>query len=262
MKSFLDDAPVDAMGRRALATLSNGELEVVADAVTPFEDRRAVIEWMTRCAVHSLGQLPDGWFTAEGTAVETAVLFDRVLMSALLGRPWGNLSNVDEGWAREQRLGLLAKDLLPALHRGVREIRWNATDYTAPQEPVDPDPSNQRHPAMRPGLSDLLTRAEWLVERFLDGFESGAEYLSWATFATTATYGELDDEVARRAYFETSIRSALLSTEGDLARGRFTRENWAAKYLLPAITRTAQREAARGHEKDEAAETDTSIPST
>ncbi|MFC7096050.1 hypothetical protein [Halobaculum marinum] len=261
VETVLEDAPVDAMGRRALATISEGGVELIADAVTPFEDRRAVIEWMTRCTVHSLGELPETWFTAsDSSEVETAVLFDRVMMSALLGRPWGDVGAVDDDWAREERLALVAKDVLPAMHAGVREIRWSATDYSAPASKMDPDPLNQRHPAMRPGLTDLLERAEWLVEQLLDGFGSGAEYLSWASFATTATYGELDREVARGAYFETGIRSALIRNGGD--GDRFTRENWAARYLLPAITRAAAQEASRGAEKDEAAEKDTSIPQT
>ena len=250
----LADAPVEE-GRPALAKLSADQSEVLADLLDGFETRRDVLHWMQSVTLHTLGALDDDWYQDVGADVG--------MMSALLGRPWGEFdpSDYSERWATEVRRGLAAEDLLPAARQAHREFRWNAVEfYDDPDHETEdpPDPSKQQHPGMRPALSSLDERMEWALSRLLDGFEDGDEFLAWGQRVIALTYAELDADVVRDAYFEVAMRRRM--TDRTDPRARFVRESWAAEYLLPGFNRAASRAASRSAEVPDEGSTEQHAP--
>jgi len=238
--------------RPALANLSRRQQRVLASLLDGFESRREVLRWMQELVVATVGALEDDWFVTRAT--------DASIMSALLGKPWGTSRGLSEGTPEEVRRGIAAQDILPAVHQAQREFRWTATEYYDDDD-VDADDlaEDPDAPGMRPALKILDEHLSWALDRLLEGFEDDEAFLAWGERAIQVTYAELDSEVVEQAFFETEARRRMTARGDD--RARFTRETWAAEYLLPGFNRAAARVASQTSEVPEREQSSMEVPS-
>ncbi|MFB6189678.1 MAG: hypothetical protein ABEI57_07315, partial [Halapricum sp.] len=114
-------------------------------------------------------------------------------------------------------------------------------------------------PGLRPALKVLDEQLSWALDRLLAGFESDEAFLAWGQRVIQMSYAELDSEVIESAFFETEIRRRMTNRTDD--RARFTRESWAAEYLLPGFNRAAARVASHTSEVPEQEQTSMEVPS-
>jgi len=241
----LERAGVDGTTRPATTKLTHDQADLLVDLLEGFSDRRELLEWHQEVVVQSLGQLPDSWYTETATDAPT--------VSALLGRPWGPVDDVDPSVAREIRRGMVASDLLPAFRDAHHEFRWAAVervehldDQAEGDAPDAVDPRLQEYPAMRPAFGELEGQQRAVLQSLLDGFDSAEQLLLWTVQVVGGTYAEIPAETVRRPYFEEPLRHHMETpTDG---RDRFVRRSWAAEYLLPAFNRAAAELAQRAAE--------------
>lgn len=242
----LDGAGVDAPVRPATAVLTHDQADLLVDLLEGFRSRREILEWEQRLVIHTVGQLEDGWFTRVAASAPT--------VSALLGRPWGPTEAMPSELAAEIRRGMVAKDLLPAMHQAHEVTRWAAVervdhlddggDGDAP-EPIDP--RAQEYPLMRPAFGEIAGQQSSALEDLLEGFGGPEEILTWGLRVVSASYAEIDRQEVTAPYFELELRRRLLGTDPS-DQDRFIRRSWAAEYLLPAFNRAADSLAQRAQE--------------
>lgn len=237
----------DSPPRPAAAKLAYDQARVLVAVLEGFHSRADLLDWMQDLTIHSLGALPDDWYAE--------VAADSAMVSALLGRPWGTLSQSDHDdlppeFADEVRRGLVVEDLLPAFRTAHREFRWSAgerVEFLDDETDDAPrvDPTEQSYPAMRPSLGHLRDRTEWALESLLAGFDDETEVLIWVQTVTAAVHAEVDEATVKGAYFQRPIREAML---GNAENAAWVREAWAAEYLLPAFNRATAEVADRAGE--------------
>lgn len=238
--------------RPALANLSRRQHRALASLLDGFDDRRDVLRWMQEVVVATVGALDDDWFATRAT--------DASIMSALLGEPWGTSRGLSSGTPKEVRRGIAAQDILPAVHQAQREFRWTATEYYDDDDvDVDDLTDDPEAPGMRPALQVLDEHLSWALGRLLEGFEDDEAFLAWGERVIQLTYAELDSEVIEQAFFEMEVRERM--TAPDETQARFTRETWAAEYLLPGFNRAADRVASQTSEVPEREQSDMEVPS-
>ncbi len=241
LEELLPDYPdLDRHTRPALAKLADDQHDVLLGLLEGFDDRRALLEWAQDAIVATLGELEEEWATE--LAMSRSDL--AVVITSDRRDEW-----VDEdreppelGKAKMYRRALAAEDLVPAFRSAYRKMRWNAVEYVNDDDDeLQPDPSIQRHPAMRPALSEMAQRQEWALGRALDGFRDQDQLMSWVLRAVEASHGELEGELATDLYSETHTRRMLVVEPSDHKHGQFFRESFAATTLLPAYTRAARK---------------------
>lgn len=241
LDELLPDYPdVDRHTRPALAKLADDQHSVLLEFLDGFDDRRELLEWGQRAIVATLGELEEEWVTDLATNRSDL----SVVITSSRRQLW-----VDEDReppssqaASTYRRALAAEDLVPAFRSAYRKMRWNAVEYVNDEDDeLQPDPSIQKHPAMRPALSEMSQRQEWALARALDGFSDQDQLMSWVLRAVEASHGELEGDLASDLYAETHTRRMLVVDGDDHARGPFFRETFAAVTLLPAFTRAARK---------------------
>ncbi len=246
---LLADRPRVEERRPALKKLNDDQRDLLATFIDGFDTRRAFLLWSQEVAVASLGALPGEWFIRRSFS---ALDMSTLLVSDARYR-WAERAEKDvlaPRAARDARRGVAALDLLPAFARAHRRLRWNATEYVNDHDDnFQPDPDEQRHPAMRPGLSVLQSNQRWALEKLLAGFDSDDALLTWVHTLTESSFAEIDAGLSRRFYAEGHTRQMLLdATDDDADTVRFFRECVAAKYLLPAFARAAREVGERAGE--------------
>lgn len=249
VESMLADRPQVEERRPALRKLNDDQRDLLAEFIDGFASRREFLEWSQRAAVLTLGELPGEWYVRRSFS---ALDMSTLLVSDARYR-WADHADKDvlaPEAARDARRGVAALDLLPAFSRAHKRLRWNATEYVNDHDDsFQPDPEEQRHPAMRPGLTVLQEHQGWALARLLNGFDSDDALLTWVHTLTESSFAEVDAGLARRFYAETHTREMLLGeTDDDPATLRFFRESVGAKYLLPAFARAAREVGDRAGE--------------
>lgn len=246
LRARIEDAlagiPVTEGARPARRKLALDQGAVLVGLLQGFADRRAILEWMQEAVIQSLGRLEDDWFAA--------VVCSAPDVSALLGEAWGPVEVVTDAQASEVRRSIAAHALLPAYRRAHATFRWSAGEraqlLAGADDGLNIDPARQEYPAMRPELEDLDEDQGWALASLLDGFGTEEALLAWTTKLTESSYAEAAAATIKGAYFNQPIRQAMTAT--DDPAGRFVRESWAAKFLLPAFNRAAREVAKRAGE--------------
>jgi hypothetical protein len=250
---LLDDLPDTQEFRPAVGKLTQDQRGVVAEFVDGFRSRRGFVRWSQRAALHTLGSLSGDWFVER--------VFSGPDMAALL------TSRDREAWvdappdleaAARQRRAVAAVDVLPACLDAVRALRWNATEYVNDRDDdLQPDADLQKHPAMRPALSEMDEKQGWAIRHALDGFDSEDAFLTWASYLAEASFAESDRDLATRVLVdEPHTKRMVIRQPRDDSDGPFFRESWAAVELLPAFATAAREvvdkagELAEGEKKD------------
>jgi hypothetical protein len=247
-----DDAVADVLRDRpdrtlrpALRALTVPQLELFAEFVAGFEDRRAFLMWGVRALVHSLGELDPEWLASSlASRSDLAVLVD--------GYPAPDTGEeLADETATRMRVGLAALDLLPAFADARARIRFEVKEW-APGEWDGgvPDGEQQRHPAMLPALTELEDRLVWATETLLDGFGSSAALAVWHQEVVEASFVELDDSLLTAAVVsEVSLQNVLVEPVADDVDVTEIRIGLVLDELLPAFARAvdARVEAAREH---------------
>jgi len=246
---LLTDRPTVEKRRPALRKLNDDQREVLGEFIDGFDSRAGFLTWCQRAAILSLGELPGEWFVQRSfSALDMSTLIvsdERYRWAARADR-----DVLEPAAARDARRGVAAIDLLPAFSRAHRRLRWNATEYVNDHDDsFQPEPEEQRHPAMRPELTELHKNQAWALRALLDGFTTDDALLSWVHTLTEASFAEVDSGLARRFYAEAHTREMLLAnTDDDPATLQFFRECVGAKYLLPSFSRAAQEVGERAGE--------------
>lgn len=240
MGELLPDYPdLDRHTRPALAKLADDQHDVLLEFLEGFRDRRHLLEWSQRCIVATLGEVEESWPT--DLAMNRSDL--SVVITSEKRHTWVDDGEAaDKSAAKAYRRALAAEDLIPAFRSAYRKMRWNAVEYVNDEDDsLQPDPSIQRHPAMRPALSEMAERQEWALKRLLDGLDDHDQLMSWVLRAVEASHGELEGELATDLYTETHTRRMLVVDGDDHRHGPFFRESFGATTLLPAFVRAARK---------------------
>lgn len=239
----------DTLTRRpALVKLSDDVEGLRDELVAGFDSRRAILEWLQRLVVRTLGELPAEWvdkFADEFKGVPGEEK-ERTLLAALLTGP-NRVRAVEDDVAEDLRERMYALYIRPAFHRAFRELRGDATEY------LDDDGTDSQHAAprqrwiaMRPALDELERYQERALGDLLDGFDDKSAILDWGADLELATHGEIPGGFVSRCYREESTMRMLTGTSAAEARGR---ELFAAKFLVPAYNRGVRELSGRTGEQ-------------
>ena len=215
--------------RPALVTLTRDVRDMQNELLEGLASRRALLEWLQRATVRTLGTLDDDFYRKFGVALRSE---RSVLLGAVLAEKERRI-DLDEDVARELRERLLARRLDPAFRNAFRHLRKDAGEYIDEAGPGDAhDPQTQVHIAMRPSLTEIDEYQGEALDRLLDGLTDGSDVLDWGKVLTLATHGEVEGDLVERCYLESSTRRVLTSPE---PVDRKARELLAATHILPAF---------------------------
>lgn len=228
----------------ALSALTEQQTDIVHGLVDGFEDRADAIRWAQRTAIYTLGEFDVEHFSES--------LYSRADLALLCGSAFAPDDSVMNPLkARQARRSVAATTLVPACKDAANRMRYIAVTQT--KNPDSPDAEGQKHPGMRPLLSELHARQRWAVNVLLDGFEDDAAFLQWAQYATEASYVEVDGELAGRVLADEPNAVEYLTTRGD-PTARVFRENVAIDELLEAFAAGASEAAGNATEVSEQSE--------
>lgn len=253
---------VDEPTRPALEKLWRDQMGVVHSFLDGFESRVDVLRWCQRAIVATLGELPDEWF--ESRLLSEAELSVLVVDDDRRARLLEDLDvdPLSQKQARAYRDALVGDDLLPACREATIQFRWSAVERVADDDEDGDkwiDLENQSTPAMRPAFAELQQRQEWVVDRAIRGVEDVDELTTWFMVLVRATFGEIDDELARAFWREGHLRQAFVRSGRD---ARLFRVGLLARDVLPAMNRATAKLANRAGEAVETAESTDQSPLT
>ncbi|MDZ5811603.1 hypothetical protein U4E84_09630 [Halorubrum sp. AD140] len=254
-ESTLEPLRVENPTRPALETLARDQRELISSWLSGFSSRRDVLLWSHEATVATLGQLPPEWHVDRLMSLSE---LSSLLVVEEERRRW-----IDEDVllsyerAREWRLAVASRDLVPACQDALRRVRWSAVEYADDDDADDPtyiDVDDQEAPAMRPGLEETANRQRWVVTHGLDGF-GGLEDIveTWIPVAIHASYGELDEDLAAAFWSERPLRQLFIHRDDRAAR--FFRESFLATEFLPAFNTAIEQVADRAGEAISGGET-------
>lgn len=241
--------------RPALETLSRDQRRLIASWLAGFTSRRDLLLWSHEATVATLGQLPPEWHVDR--LMSFSELSTLLVVEEERTRWLDEEALLSDDRAREWRLAVASRDLVPACQKALRKVRWSAVEYADDDDAEDPtyvDVDDQEDPAMRPGLGETADRQRWVVERGLDGFGSLEEIVeTWIPTAIHASFGELDETLAGAFWSESPLRSMFV--ERDDRAGRFYRESFLATEFLPPFNSAIEQVAERAGEAISGGET-------
>jgi len=247
------DATATEFVRPSLVRLKLDLEQLETELYDGFRRRRDVLDWMQRLCVRTLGRTRQAFI--ENLSRQFRGRFDdsreRALLSAMLV-PAARDRDLEAGTVDELRERLAATVIAPAYHRALRHLRKDAGEYIdSAQESKTSghDPQDQRFIAMRPAVDELDENQSTVLEDVLDGFDEPRDILEWGRDVELATHGEVDGDLVRRCYVESSTRRMLCS---DASADERARELFAATYLVPAFNRGVRDLVGRaGEQPDE-----------
>lgn len=243
------ERPTDVY-RPALVTMSRDVRELVEELRTGLDDEAAVVRWLRRVTVGTLGELDVAVYEEFSRQFRGG---QGILLAALVV-PAARRREVSPTVEKAVRERLAARYVLPAYHRAFRRLRTDATEYVDEAGEGDlHDPERQSHTAMRPALDELATWQKRALEALLAGFDEPGDVLEWAEDLELATHGEIPETFAMRCYHE---RSTVALLTGDGGTNERARRWFAVHHLLPRYrdgVRTLSRragEAASAEQQD------------
>jgi len=255
-----DQQPDTEHSRRpALAKLTSDLEDLRRDLRAGFSSRQAVIGWMQRLSVRTLGELPNRWYSELGDQFRgvPSTNGERTLLAALLDDA-NRTRAMDAATAEELRERLFALTIRPAYHRAFRQLRADAGEY------LDDDGTESQHAAarqrwiaMRPALDELERYQQRAIATLLEGFDDRSEIIDWGNTVELATHGELPGEFVARCYREESTADMLTSPATSAKRGR---ELFAAYHLLPRFNAGVADLAGRTSEQPDAEKQERETP--
>lgn len=255
VSSYLEPPQIESPTRPALETLSRDQRELISSWLSGFASREDVLLWSHEATVATLGQLPPEWHVDRLMSMSE---LSTLLVVEKERRRWvEEESLLSPERAREWRLAVASRDLVPACQRALRKVRWSAVEYADDDDTDDPtvvDVEDQEAPAMRPGLGEVADRQRWVVTRGLRGFGSLEEIVeTWIPTAIHASYGELDEELAGAFWSERPLREMFLSRDDTAAT--FFRESFLATEFLPPFNTAVAKVSDRAGEAISGGET-------
>lgn len=236
----------------ALSALTEQQTGLVDGLVAGFDERADAIRWAQRAAIYTLGEFDVEWFGES--------LYSRADLALLCGPAYAPGSRtVSPAKARASRRSVAAAHLIPACKAAAKRMRYLAVTQT--KNPDSPSAAGQKHPGMRPLLSELHARQRWTVNVLLEGFESDTAFLQWCQYAGEASYVEVDGDLAGRVLADEPRAVAYLTGRGDETASRVFRENVAVDELLEAFAAGANEAAGNATEVSEQSERDIELSS-
>lgn len=226
----------------AMQTLRSQQRDLLDEFSQGFGSRREVLDWGRRVGVYTLGEF-------DSDALDRLINSKNGL-GILIGPryyPSGSkpLRPHEEVAVRE---AILAVEMIPAVIASMKRMRFLAVQYDLRTD-ARPDSEGQRHPGMRPLLSEINDRQEYALEGFLDGFEDLSEFREWILWAVEATWAELDPAFPDRVLSREPRLASILVEESE--ESERVRETLASKYLLPAFSKAVTTAASSAAEVSE-----------
>lgn len=253
----LEPPRFDSPTRPALETLSRDQRELISSWLSGFESREDVLLWAHEATVATLGQLPPEWHVDR--LMSLSELSTLLVVEEERTRWLDDEAVLPLDKAREWRLAVASRDLVPACQAALRKVRWSAVEYADDDDEDDPtivDVEDQEAPAMRPGLAETSDRQRWVVERGLSGFGGLEEIVeTWIPTAIHASYGELDEGLAGAFWSEAPLRSVFIDRTRNDRAASFFRESFLATEFLPPFNAAVSQVADRAGEAISGGET-------
>ena len=187
--------------RPALDELHGEQKELAESLLEGFDRWTDIVEWVHDAMVYSGGRM------------------DTRVVRGLT--PGGGEKFLQESLLRDEpkhqyaRQSLLAGEIAPSLRRGLKELRWKATEYG--ENPPDSDRSE--HIVLRPAYDSLASKQKDVAERGLSPFEDRPALMDWVQDAQRASLGEVTGSLSMQLGF--SDRHALQS----FVEGRYVEES-------------------------------------
>ena len=187
--------------RPALDELHGEQKRLSQSLLDGFDTWPEVYGWMHDVMVYSAGRV-------DRRLIRSVVLGsgDKFFREALL---------LDEPKHRHVRQSAVVNEVVPSFRRGLKELRWKATEYG--ENPPDSDRSE--HIVLRPAYDSLASKQKDVIERGLSPFEDRPALIEWVQDAQRASLGEIPDDFGVRVGFRE--RHALES----FVEGKYTRES-------------------------------------
>ena len=219
------DVPEFEENRPALQTLGGQQRALIAAALDGFSDRADVIRWARAVALHSLGEVRVEWLQDR--------LFSRFDMAVLCGPEWlpDHADPLPERKRKAARRGLVAIAIHPAFIAAQTRMRRLSVSYRFEDVPARPSSDGQKHPAMRPLLSELNDRQTWAVDRLLGGFGDLDAFLRWSMEVVEASFAEADPALADRVLARHPEAGRYLTAPQEDTAARVFRQNIAVDLL-------------------------------
>lgn len=238
--------------RPSLVKLTDDKGEIRDALLQGFDSREAILFWLQKVCVRTLGEIPDRFVEAFSREFKPRRTDGQMptLMAALHTPYARNRDDIDDEAARELRRRLATEYIEPASVRAFNRLRERATEYVGESDDeTDYDPQKQRYIAMRPVLDELEQTQQDCLQQLLDGFDDKDELVRWFDVLQLATHGEVDSEFLTRCYKEKSTRKMLL---GDEEKHKRAREVFAAEYILPLFNAGVRDLSGRATEQPDA----------
>ncbi|WP_418284771.1 hypothetical protein [Halorubrum sp. DTA46] len=253
--SILEAPRFESPTRPALETLSRDQRELISSWLSGFGSREDLLLWSHEATVATLGQLPPEWHIDR--LMSLSELSTLLVVEEERERWVEEDALLSQKRAREWRLAVASRDLVPACQRALRKVRWSAVEYADDDDTDDPtvvDVDDQEAPAMRPGLGEVADRQRWVVTQGLRGFGSLEEIVeTWIPTAIHASYGELDEDLAGAFWSERPLREMF--TARDDTAAEFFRESFLATEFLPPFNTAVAKVSDRAGEAISGGET-------
>lgn len=187
--------------RPALDELHGEQKQLAESLLDGFDSWTETYEWIHGVMVYSGGRLDRRVIRAV-----VPVGTDKFLRESL---------RLDEPKHQYARQSLLTGELIPSFRRGLKELRWKATEYG--ENPPDSDRSE--HIALRPAYDSLASKQKDVMKRGMKPFEDRPALMEWVQDAQRASLGELAEDFAMEVGF--SDRHAVQS----FVDGKYLRES-------------------------------------
>ena len=250
----MEEYRVENPTRPALETLSRDQRELISSWLSGFESRRAILNWCHEATVATLGELPPEWHTDR--LMSLSELSTLIVVESERRRWMDSDALLTPDRAREWRLAVASRDLIPACQSAIAKVRWSTVEYADDddEEQTFVDIDEQEAAAMRPGLEETADRQRWTIDRGVEGFGSLEEIVeTWVPTAIHASFAELDADLASAFWSERPLRDMFVSRDDRAAR--WFRESFVALELLPAYNRAISQVADRAGEAVSGGET-------
>ena len=234
--------------RPALEALSRDQRELISSWLAGFGSRQEILTWCHKATVRTLGELPPEWHVDR--LMSLSELSTLIVVEDERRRWVDEESLLAPETAREWRLAIASRDLIPACQAGLRKVRWSAVEYADDDDADNPtyiDVDDQDAVAMRPGLDETADRQRWTIDEGANGFGGLEEIVeTWIPTAIHASFGELDEDLAAAFWSEQPLRTMFVERDDQAAE--FFRESFLAVEFLPAYNRAISQVADRAGE--------------
>lgn len=206
-----------------------------------FESRAAVLKWLQKLSITTLGEVDTELFVRFATEFQNDSKCSEGTKLACFLNPDQRTRDISDHVAESFREQWAAEIISPASSAAMRRLRNDAVEYAGADSDSGGQSINDDVTFQRPALDELHTHQQQSLTRLLDdGLDDRADILDWGDGLLLATRGERiwdaehPGEYVRRLYNDASADLIMCSTEPHWIRFR---QFWICRKLLPSFNR-------------------------